>query len=341
MLCVLLAIPNVAYGQTVFISAQNAIVMDSLTSSVIYGKNIDNKTSMASTTKIMTCLIAIENGDLDSKVKVTNEMLEGTEGSLIYLKYDDVISLLDLIKGAMLSSGNDAANCIAYFIGGSIANFVSMMNKKAKELGMNNSNFVTPSGLDSEHHYSTAHDMAKLTSYALDNNLFKDICSKSCDVITINNKKHSIYNHNKLLSYYDECIGVKTGFTKKSGRCLVSAFEYKNNTIIIVTLNASDDWNDHKKLYEFAKSKYNTVTNQAIYNIDCVGGYNEKVKCVAKYDISYLDKLVIKAYYYPIVYTPAIKNSKVGELRIYTNNILIGTVDIIVLESEKLWQTTK
>lgn len=340
-LCVVLAIPSVAFADAEHISAYNAVVLDSQTNFVLYDKNMNIKSSMASTTKIMTCLIACENGNLEDVVTITNEMLNGTEGSLIYLKAGDKITLLDLIKGAMLSSGNDAANSIAIHIAGSIKAFIKMMNDKAKEIGMTNTNFVTPSGLSAKNHYSTAYDMALLTKYALQNETLADICSKSTDTITINNEEQTIYNHNKLLSLYDECIGVKTGYTEKAGRCLVSAFKYKTSTIIIVTLNAGDDWNDHKKLFDYAKNKYKTITNTYELTLDCVGGMEDKVNCVAKYDVSYLDKLTIKAYYYPIIYTPIIKNTKVGEIKLYSNNILIWTVDIIVLESVKLWQTTK
>lgn len=340
-LCVLLAIPTIAFADTEHISANNAVVIDAQTSTVLYDKNMNIKVPMASTTKIMTCLIACEYKNLDEVVTITNEMLNGTEGSLIYLKAGDKITFLDLIKGAMLSSGNDAANSIAIHIAGSIKAFTNMMNDKVKEIGMTNTNFVTPSGLSAKNHYSTAYDMALLTKTALNNNIFADICSKSMDTITINDTQQTIYNHNKLLNLYDECIGVKTGFTEKAGRCLVSAFKFKTSTIIIVTLNAGDDWNDHKKLFDYAKNKYNSITNTYELILDCVGGVSNKVICSSKYDVSYLDKLSIKAYYYPIVYAPILKNTKVGEIRLYSNNILIGTVDIIVQESVKLWQTTK
>lgn len=341
VLCFLLCIPTTAFAKTEVITAQNAVVLDKETSMILYDKNMHSKAPMASTTKIMTCLIASEYKNINSIVTITNEMLDGTEGSLLYLKAGDKITLLDLIKGAMLASGNDAANAIAVFIAGDINSFVNMMNKRANKIGMKSTNFVTPSGLDSSNHYSTAYDMALLAKEALNNKILCEICSKSFDEITINNIHQTIYNHNKLLSLYENCIGLKTGYTEKSGRCLVSAFRYKGNVIIIVTLNDYDDWNDHKKLFDFAKSKYKSITSSFDININCVGGVKNKVLCRAKYDISYLNDLELKAYYYPMIYSPVLKNEKVGELKIYSNNILIRTVDIIVLESVKLWQTTK
>lgn len=341
LLCILLLIPNIAYSKTESISAQSAVVMDYNTSYVIYNKLKDVKVPMASTTKIMTCIIACEKGNLNSVITITSKMLDKTEGTLIYLKVGDKISLLDLIKGAMLSSGNDAANSIAFAISGSTEKFVALMNEYANKIGMTNTCFETPSGLDSNNHYSTAYDMALLTKYALSNDLFKSICSSSTDKIVINGIDIQIYNHNKLLNSDENYIGVKTGYTSKAGRCLVSAYNYNNTIIIIVTLNARDDWNDHNKLLDYAKSKYNLLSNELCYDISCVGGQKNGIKCSAKLDIAYLDNVTISAYYYPFIYAPIIKNTKVGIVKIYSNDILIGTVDITALESEKLWQTTK
>ena len=341
ILCVLtILFPLTVSAKNNNVSAQKAVVIDKSTSTVLYQKSSNVKCSMASTTKIMTCLIACEKLKQNDIVTITNKMLEKTEGSHIYLKVGDKITVSDLIKGALLASGNDAANSLAVYTSGSISEFVKLMNFYAIKFGLKNTHFETPSGLDSKNHYSTAYDMAVLTSHALDNETFASVCKLQKADITINGKIQTIYNHNKLLYQTENCIGVKTGFTEKSGRCLVSAYDYKGSTIIIVTLNDYDDWNDHKKLFDYAKNQYKTLSKTQNISIDCVGTNRKKVVCTAQFDVSYLDNLTFKYYYYPILYAPILQNTKVGKTEIYSNNKLIRTVDIIVPESVKVWQTT-
>ena len=342
ILCVLtILFPLTVSAKTNNVSAQKAVVIDKSTSTVLYQKSSNEKCSMASTTKIMTCLIACEKLKQNDIVSITNKMLDKTEGSLIYLKVGDKITVSDLIKGALLASGNDAANSLAVYTSGSASEFVKLMNLYAIKFKMSNTHFETPSGLDSKNHYSTAYDMAMLTSHALDNKIFASVCKLQKADITINGNVQTIYNHNKLLYQTENCIGVKTGFTEKSGRCLVSAYDYKGSTIIIVTLNDYDDWNDHKKLFDYAKNQYKTLSKTENISIDCVGTNRKKVVCTAQVDVSYLDNLTFKYYYYPILYAPILQNTKVGKTEIYSNNKLIRTVDIIVPESVKVWQTTK
>ena len=342
ILCIFIILaPFSAYAKTDNISAQKAVVIDKTSLTVLYSKSSNEKCSMASTTKIMTCLIACEKLKQNDVITITSQMLNNTEGSLIYLKAGDKITVSDLIIGAMLASGNDAANALAVYISGSISEFSKLMNSYAKKFKMNNTHFETPSGLDSKNHYSTAYDMALLTSHALDNKLFACICKLQKANIKINNEIQTVYNHNKLLYQTENCIGVKTGFTEKSGRCLISAYDYKGSTIIIVTLNDYDDWNDHKKLLDYAKSLYKTLSKVESISINCVGSDRKKIVCKASFDISYLDNLTYKFYYYPILYAPILKNTKVGKMKIYSNKKLIRTVDFIVPESVKLWQITK
>lgn len=331
----------IVYAQSDTISAGYAACIDMATKTVLYDKNCNDKAPMASTTKIMTCLIACQQGDLDQTVLITNEMLNGTEGSLIYLKPGDSITLYDLIVGAMLASGNDAANAIAFVIGGSLEDFCILMNEYANNIGMLNTNFETPSGLDNENHYSTAYDMALLTAFALNDEVFSSICKMQSAEISINSQTQTVYNHNKLLNTDENCVGVKTGFTKRSGRCLVSAHKYKSSTIIIVTLCAPDDWNDHKKILDFSKKKYRLASQTGYFELDLVGAQDNKLVCEAYYDVSYISSFDKKAYFYPIIYAPVLKNSKVGVLKLYSDNVYIGSVDIIVPESVKAWQTTK
>ena len=225
----LFAFPNVAFGST--FSASSLCVMDMTTRQILYESNIYEHRSVASTTKIITCLIACESNKLNDIVTVTSQMLDGTEGSLIYLKAGDKISLYDLCLGMMLSSGNDAANAVAVYLKGTIENFAEYMNDTAKSIGMNNTYFSTPSGLDKGQPYSCAHDMALLASCAMENKMFSKIVSLQSADIKINDDVKTIYNHNKLLSYNikdGKFIGVKTGFTEKAGRCLISAKKYEN-----------------------------------------------------------------------------------------------------------------
>lgn len=338
ILCFVLLIPNVVYANQVTVSASSSVAIDSLSKEILYENNAKSVHSMASTTKIMTCIIACESDRIDDVVTITAEMLDGAIGSLIYLAVGDTITLGDLIKGAMLASGNDAANAIAVYLGGSISGFVSTMNTKAKDIGMINTNFVTPSGLDEKDHHSTAYDMALLASYALENNTFKNICSlKSCE-ICVNNIKQTIYNHNKLLSYDDNYIGVKTGYTDSSGRCLVSAYKYNDNVIIVVTFNAPDDWNDHKKIIDYVKSKYNHYIENYEININVVGSSLTMVKCKADIDLYCLSKIDYSAYFYPFLYAPIKQGDIVGKLDIICNDKVIMTVDIIAKEDVELWQ---
>lgn len=234
------------------VSAKSAILISGDTLEVIYEKNAYTRLSMASTTKIMTGLLICENKNLDETVVVTADMLR-VEGSSMGLKAGDVLTYYDLLYGLMLLSGNDAANVAAISIGKSLENFARLMNEKAQKLGLKNTNFVTPSGLDSEGHYTTAYDLACLTRYALLNEDFARAVSTYSTEICYGNPpiKRRVTNHNRLLKSVDGVIGVKTGFTKKSGRCLVSAYKKDGKFFIAVTLNAPNDWQDHKYLIDY------------------------------------------------------------------------------------------
>lgn len=328
-----LFLPITAFAAPISVSAQSAIVINSADNSVIYSKNAYSSMPMASTTKIMTCVLACESTRLNDTVVITNEMLAGTEGSLIYLKPDDKITLYDLAVAAMLASGNDAANAIAFCLSGSIADFVALMNKKARSIGMKNTFFVTPSGLDEKNHHSTAYDMALLASYAMKNSCFSKICALKSAQITINGKKQTVYNHNKLLSNDNNFVGVKTGFTEKAGRCLVSAYNYNGNMIITVTLNAPEDWQDHKRLVAFAKKHFTTKKDNKTFALDVVGAPKNTVQCGYEYNVTVYKNVDIRLYYYPFVYAPLKCGDTVGECKIYSNNRLIKTVDITVREN--------
>lgn len=239
------------------VSAQYACVLDSLTGRVLFEKNAYTRHSMASTTKIMTALVALEHGKPEDVVTVSSHAA-GTEGSSIYLRAGEEISLSDLIYGLMLASGNDAAIAIAEHVGGTVEGFARMMNEKAREIGANNTQFKNPNGLDEEGHYTTAYDLALITRAALRNRDFAEIVATKRKTIANGGEGYGrvLSNHNKLLSLYEGCDGVKTGFTKKTGRCLVSAATRNNFQVIAVTLNAPDDWHDHTNMLNYAFSHY-------------------------------------------------------------------------------------
>lgn len=269
-------------AKAVSVSAECAVLIDADSGQIVYEKNADEKHSMASTTKIMTALVALENGDIDEKVRFPKEAV-GVEGSSIYAVANEEFTLRELLYALMLRSANDAAAAIAIIVGGSIEGFADMMNEKAQELGLSNTHFDNPHGLDSKDHYTTANDLAKITAAALKNELFKEIVSIQKQMISLNGEegKRLLVNHNRLLKSYDGCIGVKTGFTKKSGRCLVSAAQRDGVTLICVTLNAPNDWNDHKNMldYGFSLLENKTFDGRSVNGlVSVVGGKTEYVQ---------------------------------------------------------------
>ena len=238
--------------EAVDIHAASAVLMDAESGRVLYEHDAHRPRLIASTTKLMTALVAAEQaGDLDEVVTVKGEWL-GSEGSSIYLAAGEQITLRGLLYGLLLQSGNDAAMAIACHVAGSEAEFAALMNQKAVELGMKDSAFVNPSGLNADGHYSTAYDMALLAQACLKNEVVAEICATRS--ITIGTR--TFVNHNKLLHRYEGCVGMKTGFTEKAGRTLVSAAERAGQTLICVTLNDGDDWNDHAKLLDYGFAAY-------------------------------------------------------------------------------------
>ena len=216
---------------------------------------------MASTTKIMTAITAIENAELGSMATVSPTAY-GVEGSSMYLGLGEKLTLEELLWGLMLVSGNDAATAVAEHVSGSVQEFAELMNKTAQKIGAENSAFTNPHGLSDKNHYTTAHDLAKITAYALKNAKFREIVSSRSKKIPWAEHDYDRYlvNHNKFLTMYEGCIGVKTGFTKATGRCLVTAVEKNGLQLVCVTLNAPDDWNDHKVIYDTAFSEYSPYT---------------------------------------------------------------------------------
>ena len=243
------------------INARAAIIYDRTTKQIIWGKNENEKRAMASTTKIMTALIVLENSNLSDVVTISKKAA-GTGGSRLKISTGDKITVNDLLYGLMLRSGNDAAVALAEHVGGSIKGFAELMNKKAKELGLNNTNFVTPHGLDNENHYTNAYELAVLTDYALNNETFAKIVNTKSTSININGNTRNIYNTNELLGYMQGVNGVKTGFTNGAGRCLVTSCTRDNNQIITIVLGCDTKkqrTSDSTKLIEYAFQNYTRI----------------------------------------------------------------------------------
>lgn len=259
MFCLIIVVTlfsNLMFVNAFDISAKSAVVINGDTREVLYLLNSNTKLPMASTTKIMTALLLCElGGDLTTEVVTTKEMVT-VEGSSMGLQVGDTVSYRDLLYGMMLASGNDAANTVAIALAGSVNEFVNLMNKRAEKMGLVNTHFVTPSGLDAEEHYTTAYELALIAKEALSNQNFADAATSKTARLKYGNPPYyrTLTNHNKLLKMYDDIVGVKTGFTKKSGRCLVSASKKDGKFVIAVTLNDPNDWSDHRNLLDLGLS---------------------------------------------------------------------------------------
>ncbi|MFS1512300.1 D-alanyl-D-alanine carboxypeptidase family protein [Chengkuizengella sp. SCS-71B] len=238
-------------------SAESFALIDVESGRIIESKQGDEQMLIASITKIMTAIVAIEDGDLSSEVTVGKNAYR-KEGSSIYLHLGEKMNLQDMVYGLMLRSGNDAATAIAEHVGGSIEGFSFLMNLKAEEIGMENSNFVNPHGLNEDGHYSSANDIAKLSAYALKNPIFQEIVRTKVKKVPnpYEEWEYTWYNKNKMLALYEGADGVKTGYTKNAGRCLVSSATRNGQQLVVVTLNAPQDWADHSRLLDFGFEAY-------------------------------------------------------------------------------------
>ncbi|QOS79941.1 D-alanyl-D-alanine carboxypeptidase [Paenibacillus sp. JNUCC31] len=277
--------------------AQSAALIDVTSGRILYSKDGDKELRIASLTKIMTAIVAIEHGKLDDKVKVTSSAF-AKEGSSLYLKLGEEMTLENMLYGLMLRSGNDAASAIAEHVGGSEEGFVLLMNKKAEQMGLTHSHFMNPHGLDADGHYSTANDLARLTAYALKNPVFKRIVATENKKAPNPNEswEYSWQNKNKMLRLYEGADGVKTGYTKKAFRCLVSSATRDGQQLAAVTLNDGDDWNDHARMLDFGFENFPLVEiakkEQPVQNTDVVTGRGF-IYPLAKSETSSLTKKLI------------------------------------------------
>ena len=321
------------------LSAQSAILIDGHTGKVLLEHNSYQKRGMASTTKIMTALVAIESGKLDDIVTVSSTAA-CVEGSSMWLKSGEKISVESLLYGLMLNSGNDAATALAEYVGGDIPHFAQMMTNKAKALGLENTCFANPHGLDNENHYTTAYDLAQITRYALSNKKFAEIVSTKTKKVewADNEWDRSLRNHNKMLTMYQGADGVKTGFTKKCGRCLVSSATRDNLQLIAVTLNAPNDWQDHSEMLDFgfSKYKYKKVINKGDYmkTLPVLNGVSDSISLYASADVELAitdkeENSIKTVYNIPENVTAPIEiDQKIGSADVFLNDKLVAKVDL-------------
>lgn len=333
------------------LNSRIAVAFDRKSGNVIWGKNENKRTAMASTTKIMTAIVLIENADLSKTVTVSSKAA-GTGGSRLGLKKNDKISLKDLLYGLMLKSGNDTAVAIAEEVGGSVEGFADLMNKKAKELGLQNTHFITPHGLDNPEHYTTAYELAKIADYALKNEIFAHVVGTKSYSVTINGYSKSISNTNELLGYLNGVYGVKTGFTNNAGRCLVTSVNRNGFDIITVVIQADTKkfrTSDSIKLIEYIYSNYEHVNIKDIVdekfnkwceinkgriqinkcqnnNIDLyISELKNNVIPIKKVDRDNIDIDVNNLFYFE---APVEQNYVIGNLKVTLNSNTLDVVEI-------------
>ncbi len=323
------------------VSARSAIVIEAETGQIIFEKDANTRRPMASTTKIMTALVAIESGDISREI-VVDAAAAGVEGSSIYLNAGDRITLESLIWALMLESANDAAAAIAIGVAGSVEAFADMMNERARALGLSDTNFTNPHGLSDDNHYTTAHDLARLTAAAMENETFRRIVSTDKYRIAYADTARSLHNHNKLLHIYDGAIGVKTGFTKASGRCLVSAAERDGMTLIAVTLGAPDDWADHTAMLDLGFASVERVSliapGESVFISPCIGSEKGDITIKNRDGLSLIlprsDRNITRRIILPrYFWAPIAEGDEVGRIEFYDGQTRLGEVSLYAEEA--------
>lgn len=328
-------------GKAGAVSAQSAAVMDPISGRLLFDKNSSKQSLIASTTKIMTALLICERCNVLDQMRIPKEAV-GIEGSSMYLREGEKLTLQELLYGLMLSSGNDAAVALALYCCGSIEEFANQMNDKARSLGMTQTHFANPNGLDAKDHYSTAMDLAILAAFAMENPVFAQTVSTK--TITAGNR--FLRNHNKLLWLYPGADGVKTGYTKAAGRILVSSAERNRRRLVAVTINDPNDWHDHATLLDQGFSKYNL---QRIVTVgDCVG-YRE----IAGGTPSRVAVLAAENYVYSIaeeenpqlllpgsgfIYAPVAEGADAGYAYVLISGKAVGKIPVVYGETSEIIQ---
>lgn len=324
------------------VSAVSAILIEADTGTVLFSKNEKEHRQIASTTKIMTALLTLEAGEPDKEFEVDPTAIK-VEGTSMGLREGDIVTRRALCYGMLLPSGNDAANAAAVNISGSKSAFAVLMNKRAEEIGMTDTNFVTPSGLDADGQYSCAYDLALLTREAMNNKDFAKICGSPKAKVSFGNPKSDriLVNSNKLLTSYDGCIGVKTGFTDSARRTLVSCAERDGVRLIAVTLNAPNDWSDHAKMLDYGFKKVTLCEmkyDSSALSLSVVGSEKETVgvECgTVKLPLcnEQKDKITAEIYMPKFIYAGLAAGEKVGEIHYLLNGNTIATVPLQTAES--------
>lgn len=314
------------------VSAEHAIVMDAATGRVLFERRADEQSLIASTTKIMTALVVCEQCNVLDRMRIPKEAV-GIEGSSMYLREGEVLTIQELLYGLMLQSGNDAAVALAIYCGGTVEGFVEMMNDKARRLGLENTHFANPNGLDSPGHYSTARDLAVLTAYAMENPVFaKTVSTKSLRI-----GERYLTNHNKLLWRLEGADGVKTGFTKKAGRILVSSATREGRRLICVTINAPDDWRDHTTMLENGFSQYAVrqlvTAGETIGKVSVLSGDGTQAHLIAEEDFFYAlaegEKVSVSLPPMGFVYAPVVRGQEAGFAHILVDGNAVGKVRVV------------
>ena len=324
------------------ISAEKAILIDSATDRVLYEKNADARSLIASTTKIMTALVVCEQCNVLDRMKIPREAV-GIEGSSMYLQEGEVLTIQELLYGLMLHSGNDAAVALAIYCGGTVEGFAEMMNDKARVLGLTGTHFENPNGLDSPGHYSTARDLAVLTDYAMENPIFyKTVSAKN---VTVGNR--CLHNHNKLLWQVEGADGVKTGYTKAAGRILVSSATREGRRLIAVTINDPCDWQDQAALLEEGFTRYQVQTlvsaGEKLGTAEIAGGEARCVELLAAEDYSFSvaedEEVSIRLTGPGFVYAPVTEGAEAGFAYVCLDGNPVGKVPLKYGETVEQSQT--
>ena len=314
-------------------TSKSSIVMDLDSGRVLYENNADEERLIASITKIMTCIIAIEEGNLDKEVKAKEEILK-MYGTSIYLELNEKMKLIDLLYGLMLRSGNDAAVVIAKEVAGSEDKFVEMMNEKAKEIGMNNTTFSNSHGLDEEtKNYSTARDMAKLSRYAYKNKTYRKIIGTEEYRVKTDNKSYLWYNRMKLLGDYKYCTGGKNGYTPSAGKTLVTTHKKGDLKITIVSLYDNDEYNNHKNIANYTFDNYSNYNIVDKNDFDLIIDDNKYyVNQSFTYPLTEKEKDKVKVL---ANIDETIKSGKVGNIKISLNNKILKKIPLYIKEVKK------
>jgi D-alanyl-D-alanine carboxypeptidase (penicillin-binding protein 5/6) len=324
------------------VAAESAVLMDVGSGQVLYQKNAFQRRPPASTTKILTALLALEGGDLGQVVTISKTAASTGESS-IYLQAGENLTLEELIYGALLKSGNDSCVAIAEQIAGTEANFVQLMNEKAKQMGAMDSHFVNCNGLPAEGHYSTAYDLAKLTCYALQNPVFNTVVSTREKVIRGPGWQRHLQNTNQLLDTYTFADGVKTGTTNAAGPCLVASATRDNRRLVSVVLHSANRYGDSKSLLEYGFNNFSNnkvlTAGQVIGDIPVCDGFSPAVQAVSKGDLTVVipngrtDLIEKKIYLVDGLTAPVKKEQKIGRVDLYMDKVYIASTDLIASES--------